>query len=149
MIKEFKKFVFKGNVMDLAVGVVIGSAFTAIVTSLVNNVIMPFVGVLTAGVNFKDIKIDLSPLAKALGNKIDKNAIPTLSIGLFINSIVQFFIVAITVFIFIKIINVSREKMEELANKKGKKEKVVKPEDIKLLEEIRDLLKEEKKSKKK
>lgn len=148
MIKEFKKFVFKGNVIDLAVGVVIGSAFTAIVNSLVNNVIMPFIGVLTAGVNFKDIKINLSPLARALGNKIDPNHIPAISIGLFINSIVEFFIIAITIFLFVKVINMSREKMEEITNKKEKKEKVVKPADVKLLEEIRDLLKEQKKAKK-
>jgi large conductance mechanosensitive channel len=148
MINEFKKFIFRGNVIDLAVGVIIGSAFTGIVNSLVNNVIMPFIGVLTAGVNFKDITINLTPLARALGNT---DATPKMPIGLFINSIVEFFIIAITIFLMVKAINVSRDKMEALAKKKGKKskeEEVKKPEDIVLLQEIRDLLKKNNKVKK-
>jgi large conductance mechanosensitive channel len=151
MIKEFKKFIFRGNVIDLAVGVVVGSAFTGIVNSLVNNVIMPFVGVLTAGVNFKDITIDLTPLAKALGVT---DTSPEMPIGLFINSIVEFFIIAIAIFIIVKAINISRDKMEEISKKKGKKkeeenkqEEVSKPEDILLLQEIRDLLKKNKSKK--
>ena len=152
MIKEFKKFVFRGNVMDLAVGVVIGAAFTSIVNSLVNNIIMPFVGVLTAGINFKDINIDLTPLAKALGNKnIPADGIP-LSIGLFVNAIVEFFIIAIAVFLMIKLVNTSREKLEKIAHKKeeeNKPSKPVKSDEVKLLEEIRNLLKENNKSKSK
>jgi large conductance mechanosensitive channel len=144
MIKEFKKFIFRGNVVDLAVGVVVGSAFTAIVNSLVNNIIMPFVGVLTAGVNFKDITIDLSGLSRALGNtKIPETGL-TISIGLFINAIVEFLIIAVAVFLFVKAINVSRDKMEEIIKKDEKKKAaapVVKSEEVKLLEEIRDLLK--------
>lgn len=152
MIKEFKKFIFRGNVVDLAVGVVVGSAFTAIVNSLVNNIIMPFVGVLTAGVNFKDITIDLTGLSKALGNtKIPETGL-TISIGLFINSIVEFLIIATAVFLFIKAINVSRDKMEELIKKDEKKKAaatpVVKSEEVKLLEEIRDLLKKKETKKK-
>ena len=152
MIKEFKKFVFRGNVMDLAVGVVIGAAFTSIVNSLVNNIIMPFVGVLTAGINFKDTNIDLTPLAKALGNKnIPADGIP-LSIGLFVNAIVEFFIIAIAVFLMIKLVNTSREKLEKITHKKeeeNKPSKPVKSDEVKLLEEIRNLLKENNKSKSK
>ena len=138
--------------MDLAVGVVIGAAFTSIVNSLVNNIIMPFVGVLTAGINFKDINIDLTPLAKALGNKnIPADGIP-LSIGLFVNAIVEFFIIAIAVFLMIKLVNTSREKLEKIAHKKeeeNKPSKPVKSDEVKLLEEIRNLLKENNKSKSK
>lgn len=149
MIKEFKKFIFRGNVMDLAVGVVVGSSFTAIVNSLVNNIIMPFIGVLTSGVNFKDITIDLSGLSKALGNtKIPETGL-TMSIGVFINSIVEFIIIAATIFLVVKAINVSREKMESLTKKEEEKEKkkevVIKSDEVKLLEEIRNLLKEKKK----
>ena len=145
MIKEFKKFILRGNVIDLAVGVVVGSSFTAIVNSLVTNIIMPFVGVLTAGVDFADIKIDLTAIAKALGN----NNIPEggiyISLGLFINSIIQFLIIAFTIFIFVKLFNKSKEKLEAIAKKEEKKkEEAKKSNEVLLLEEIRDLLKKSK-----
>ena len=147
MGEEFKKFILRGNVVDLSVGIVVGSAFTAIVNSLVNNVIMPFAGVLTAGVNFKDITIDLVPLANLLGN----NDIPEegiyMSIGLFINAIVEFLIIAVVIFIVVKAINIAREKLEKIAVKKEEvkeEPKVEKSEEVKLLEEIRNLLKKKK-----
>ena len=140
MLKEFKKFILRGNVIDLSVGIIIGGAFTGIVNSLVNNVIMPFLGVLTAGVNFKDIKIDLSGLAKALGNTVPEDGV-YMSIGLFINGVIEFLIMALVVFLLIKFIN----KLSTL-NKKEKEEKpVIKTDEVLLLEEI---LKEIKKSKK-
>lgn len=140
MLKEFKKFILRGNVIDLSVGIIIGGAFTGIVNSLVNNVIMPFLGVLTAGVNFKDIKIDLSGLAKALGNTVPEDGV-YMSIGLFINGVIEFLIMAVVVFLLIKFIN----KLSTL-NKKEKEEKpVIKTDEVLLLEEI---LKEIKKSKK-
>lgn len=143
MIKELKKFVFRGNVLDLAVGVVIGSAFTGIVNSLVNNIIMPFVGVLTAGINFIDIKINLSSISKLLGNK---NPDPTyMSIGLFINSIVEFLIIATTIFFVVKAINVGREKLDKLSKDKKKTEKPAESEEVKVLKEIKNLLKQSKK----
>ncbi|MDD4035855.1 MAG: large conductance mechanosensitive channel protein MscL [Bacilli bacterium] len=144
MLKEFKKFIVKGNAIDLAIGVVVGSAFTGIVNSLVNNIIMPFVGVLTAGVNFKDISINLTPLARFLGNEVIPNGGIHMSVGLFINSIVEFLIIALTLFIIVKAINVSREKMESIIKKEGKEETTSKEkektDEVKLLEEIRDLL---------
>jgi large conductance mechanosensitive channel len=145
MLKEFRDFIIKGNVIDLAIGIVIGSSFTGIVNSLVNNIIMPFIGVITAGVNFKDININLTPLAKILGNEVIPDGGINMSVGLFINSVVEFLIIALTLFIIIKAINISREKMESIIKKEDKKkEEVIKEEktaDVKLLEEIRDLLK--------
>ncbi len=140
MIKEFKKFIFKGNVVDLSIGVIIGGAFTGIVNSLVNNVIMPFLGVLTSGVNFKDIKIDLSGLSKALGNTVPEEGV-FMSIGLFINGVVEFLIMALVIFMFIKLIN----KVSKKNDKKEEEKPVVKPEDVVLLEKILKELKTQKK----
>ncbi len=141
MFKEFKKFILRGNVIDLSVGIIIGGAFTGIVNSLVNNVMMPFLGVLTAGVNFKDIKIDLSGLARALGNTVGEEGV-YMSIGLFINGVIEFLIMALVVFLLVKFIN----KLFTM-NKKEKEEAkpIVKTDEVLLLEEI---LKEMKKTKK-
>lgn len=146
MIKEFKKFISRGNVVDLSVGIIIGTAFTKIVNSIVNDMIMPLVGVLTAGVNFADIKINLVPIAKALGNKNIPAEGINMSLGLFINAVIEFLIIGFTVFLLIKFINKSKEKLEEIGSKKDKKkeEPVKKPDDILLLEEIRNILKKRK-----
>ncbi|WP_242225098.1 large conductance mechanosensitive channel protein MscL [Bacillus cereus group sp. BfR-BA-01380] len=125
MWDEFKKFALKGNVMDLAVGVVIGSAFGKIVSSLVTDVIMPLVGILLGG-------IDLTGLAYPVGKA-------TLKYGVFIQTIVDFFIIAFSIFLFIKLFNKLTFKKEE-----EKKEEVPAPtkEEV-LLTEIRDLLKQQ------
>ncbi len=117
MLKEFKSFISRGNVIDLAVGVVMGGAFSAIVTSLVNDIIMPFVGVLIGGIDFSQMTLKINDA--------------TINYGLFIQNIVNFLIIALSIFIFIKFIN-------KKANKK--KEEKIDPQ-IKLLEEIRDELK--------
>jgi len=124
MIEEFKKFILRGNVIDLSVGIIIGGTFTAIVNSLVNNVIMPFMGVLTAGVNFKDIKIDLSGLSRALGNGVPEEGV-YMSVGLFINAVIEFLIMALVVFLLIRFINKLSilHKKEEKNLKESKKEK--------------------------
>lgn len=140
MIQEFKKFIFRGNIVDLSIGIIIGGAFTGIVNSLVNNVIMPFFGVLTSGINFKDIKIDLSGLSKALGNTVPEEGV-YMSIGLFINGVVEFLIMALVVFIFIKIINKFKDKKEKVEEAKP----VEKAEDVILLEKILKELKTQKK----
>ena len=120
MIKEFKEFISRGNVVDMAVGVIMGSAFGKIVTSLVNDIIMPLVGVLIGGIDFTSLSF-----------KIQKAEV---KYGSFIQNIVDFLIVAICIFIFVKIINEFKE--EE------KVEKKVEPSsEEKLLTEIRDLLK--------
>lgn len=133
-VKEFKEFAIKGNVMDMAVGVIIGGAFGKIVTSLVNDVIMPIVSKITGGVNFTDLKIVLTPADEA--NKVAEVA---LAYGNFIQNVFDFLIIALCIFIMVKGINSLKKKEEE------KPEEPPKPsnEEI-LLTEIRDLLKDNK-----
>lgn len=126
-ISEFKKFISRGNVMDLAVGVIVGSAFTSIVTSLSNNILLPLIGVVIGGLNFKNLAVNFT----AWGNKV------TINYGLFIQSIVDFLITAFCVFLIVKILNKLFDKKEE----KKEEEPVKKSDEVKLLEEIRDLLK--------
>ena len=127
MAKEFKEFISKGNVIDLAVGVVIGSAFGKIVTSLVDNIIMPLVGLICGGINFASLHVKV------------KDAV--IYYGAFIQSVVDFLIIAFCIFMVIKFIN----KLNKKKNKEeAKEEAVVKSEEVQLLEEIRDLLKKRK-----
>lgn len=144
---EFKKFAFKGNVIDMAVGVVIGNVFGKIVTSLVNDIIMPPVGVLIGGVDFSDLKVVLK---EAVGD----TAAVTLNYGNFIQTIIDFLIVAFSIFICVKVINKARDlaskKEREAAEAKAEAEanananvnvNVPKaPTTEELLAEIRDLL---------
>ena len=105
MFKEFKKFALKGNVMDLAIGVIIGSAFGKIVTSLVNDIIMPPLGLLMGKVNFPDLFIQLSYEKGIKYTKLAEakaEAVPTLNYGLFLNNILDFIIVAFSIFIIVK-----------------------------------------------
>ncbi|TFF34662.1 large-conductance mechanosensitive channel protein MscL [Mucilaginibacter psychrotolerans] len=129
-VKEFKEFAVKGNVIDLAVGVIIGAAFGKIVTSLVSDVIMPPIGYITGGVDFADKKIVLTP-ADATA-KVTEVAI---HYGLFINAIIQFLIVALCIFVAVKAINSLKKKEEAApaAPPAPSKEEV-------LLAEIRDIL---------
>lgn len=123
-IEEFKKFAVKGNVIDLAVAVVIGAAFGKIVSSLVANIVMPLVGLMIGGINFKNLSF-------TVGDAV-------VEYGIFIQSVVDFLVIAFAIFIAVKVINTFNEKEE----KKGDEEKIVKPsEDILLLREIRDSLK--------
>lgn len=126
MFQEFKKFAVKGNVMDMAVGVIIGAAFGKIVSSFVNDIIMPPIGVLTGGVNF-------SKLAITLKKASDTSTAITLNYGSFINTTLDFLIISFSIFIMVKQINKFKKKEEA-------KEKPT-PEDILLLREIRDTLK--------
>lgn len=129
-VKEFKEFAMRGNVVDLAVGVVIGAAFGKIVTSLVADVIMPPIGYITGGVDFSDKKIILKPADPA--HKVLETAV---HYGNFINAIIQFLIIAFCIFLVVKAIN-SMKKQEEApapADPEPTKEEL-------LLTEIRDLL---------
>ena len=130
MLKEFREFAFKGNVIDLAVGVIIGGAFGKIVTSLVSDVLMPAIGIILGGVSFKDLKYVITP---AIGE------VPavTLNYGSFIQSIVDFFIIAISIFLFVKLISLTRKKEAEAAPPAPPAPAA----EVVLLEEIRDLLK--------
>lgn len=128
LIQEFKEFSVKGNMIDLAVGIIIGGAFGKIVTSLVNDVIMPPLGLLVGGVDFKD---KVWVLKDAVG---DIPAV-TMNWGLFVNNIVDFVIVTFAIFIVIKQINRLKKKEEKKVEEKNH------PTEIELLMEIRDSLK--------
>ena len=124
----------KGNVIDMAIGIVIGGAFGKIVTSLVNDLLMPCIGALIGGFDFTNLKLVLSK-AVMDGEEIVKPAV-TLNYGTFINEIVNFLIIAFCIFLIIKGINKMHKKKEEAPAAPAPK-----PEDVVLLEEIRDLLK--------
>lgn len=124
---EFKEFIARGNVVDLAVGVIIGSAFGKIVTSIVNDILMPIIGIIIGGIDFSGLSLKIG----------DAN----INYGMFIQNIIDFLIVAICIFFFVKII-------QKIVKKKEEKEEVVieevkKDEQTVLLEEIRDLLREQ------
>ena len=124
MWKEFKEFAFKGNVLDMAIGVIIGGAFSAIVTSLVNDIIMPLIGLLTGGVDFSTLSVALKDDA-------------VLTYGAFIQSIIDFLLIALSIFFFIKLISKLHKKKDE----EPIVEEVKAPTSEELLTEIRDLLK--------
>jgi len=121
MLKEFREFAVKGNVVDLAVGVIIGTAFNKIVSSLVADIVMPLVGVMIGGVHFE-------ALSARVGGAV-------IAYGKFIQSIVDFLIIAASVFVAVKVVNHMRRKEEK------EPQKAPPPRDVQLLEEIRDLLK--------
>jgi large conductance mechanosensitive channel len=105
MMKEFKEFAVKGNVIDLAVGVIIGAAFGKIVSSLVNDVIMPPIGKLTGGLNFSDLFYDLSGKGYATLAAAKEAGAPTLNYGIFIQAVIDFVIIAFAIFVMIKQVN--------------------------------------------
>ena len=129
-MSEFKTFISKGSVIDLAVGVMIGTAFTGIVNSLVKDVVMPFIGIFIGGLSFENLKYMITPA----GNGAEEAAI---YYGLFIQNAVNFLILAFIVFVSVKIIS-------KLRKKEDVEPEVAEPsEDVLLLREIRDLLKEQ------
>ncbi|MBP8989366.1 MAG: large conductance mechanosensitive channel protein MscL [Clostridia bacterium] len=136
MWKEFKQFIFRGNVIDLAVAVVIGSAFNAIVSSLVNQIIMPFVGFLIADINFAEMKLVLSEAV--IQNDVVIKPEVAIGYGLLIQAVLTFLIVSIVVFLIAKAFSKMQRKEEPKEPEK--------PADLVLLEEIRDLLKSSMKS---
>lgn len=136
MFQEFKKFAMRGNVIDLAVGVVIGTAFGAIVNSLVKDVIMPPIGWIMGGVNFSNFFWTIKgPVTTTLADAQKAGAV-TINYGVFINTIINFLIIAIALFILIRAIN--RLQTKPPANPADAPPP---PEDVVLLREIRDLLK--------
>jgi len=128
IFEDFKKFISRGNVIDMAVGVIIGTAFGKIVTSLVNDVLMPFIGAIGGGVDFSGLTLQIGD--------------STIKYGAFIQNIIDFLIVAICIFVLTKIIERFNKKKEEATQKVEEVVEVKKDEQIILLEEIRDLLKE-------
>lgn len=135
MLTEFKEFALRGNVVDMAVGIIIGAAFSTIVRSLVDDIIMPPIGVVTGGVDFSSIFIPLN------GQHYDSLAAarqagaPTVNIGLFINNVISFLIVAFVLFMAIKAMNRLRRKQEEEPASEPPPSR-----EVQLLEEIRDAL---------
>lgn len=135
MLKEFKEFMNKGNVVDLAVGIIIGGAFGKIVSSLVADVIMPPIGLVLGGINFTDIKIKLKDAVLDATGKTIHDPV-TLNIGNFIQSLVDFTIIAFAVFLMVKAINAMQRKKEAAPAPPAPPTK-----QEELLAEIRDLLK--------
>lgn len=129
---EFKEFISRGNVMDMAVGIIIGSAFTAIVTSLVNDIIMPIVSMICAGVNITELSVTVGTAE--------------LKYGAFLQAIVNFLIIALVVFTMIKTLNAASKRAAALVKKQEEEKQEEEPEpdpQLVLLEEIRDLLKKD------
>jgi large conductance mechanosensitive channel len=151
LLQEFKAFALKGNVVDMAVGVIIGGAFGKIVTSLVNDIIMPPIGVLMGGVDFKDLAVVIKEAEAEVLNEAGEvvtAAVPEVlwKYGAFVQQVVDFLIIAISVFVMIKLINKlssMRKKEEEAAVAEPAPEPEPTKEEV-LLAEIRDLLKEKK-----
>lgn len=124
IVQDFKEFAMRGNVIDLAVAVVIGTAFNQIVSSLVDNIIMPIAGIMLGGVSF-------ASLSATVGEA-------TITYGAFLQAVLDFLVIALTVFVVVKLINRFYKKEEA---KPEKEKSVAPPKDIQLLTEIRDLLK--------
>ncbi len=132
---EFKEFISKGNVMDLAVGMIIGAAFTAIVNSLVNDILMPLIGTILAGVNFDNL-VWVVPYGDN----------PTVNFGAFLSAIITFLVTAFCVFLIVKAVNGMMKKAQELKKKEEeekKEEPQEDPADVKLLKEMVAILKEQ------
>ena len=136
MLNEFKAFIAKGNVLDMAVGIIIGAAFTAIVGSLVSDIINPIIGMFIGGIDFSNYYFDLSMHGYNSLEEAKKAGAPLIMYGLFINAIIKFLIVAFVVFILVKNVN----KLKEKVVKGEAGAPISPPEDIVLLREIRDAL---------
>jgi large conductance mechanosensitive channel len=134
-MKDFKEFAMKGNVVDLAIAVVIGGAFGKIVTSLVNDIIMPLIGLLTGGINFSDKKVTLSPAVLDATGKVVKPA-NDLTYGVFIQAVIMFLLIAFSIFIVMRAFVKLQKKKEEVPAPPAEPSN-----EEKLLTEIRDLLK--------
>ena len=143
LVKEFKEFISKGNVMDMAVGVIIGGAFGKIVTSLVNDIIMPAIGSACSGVDFKDMKYVITAAELDAAGEVVTPEV-AINYGTFINTVIEFFIIAICIFLVITLIQKSSKKFKELLKKEEEEAAAEEPaepsEEVKLLTEIRDAL---------
>ena len=139
MLKEFKSFIMRGNVLDLAVAVIIGGAFGAIVSSFVNDILMPPIGLLLGGVDFSNLFIDLSGGGYTTLAAAQEAGAATLNYGLFLNTIINFLIVAFAIFLVLRAVKSAEARMarEEEAAPAAPPEP---SDEVKLLTEIRDLL---------
>ena len=141
VFKEFGDFIKRGNVIDLAVAVIIGGAFSSIVTSLVNDIIMPVISLITGGIDFTNLFVSLNGETYATLAEAQAAGASVLAYGSFIQAIINFLIIAFVIFMVVKAMN----KMMSLKKKKDEKEETpAKSDEVVLLEEIRDLLKKHK-----
>ncbi len=129
LIKEFKEFAIKGNMIDMAIGIIIGASFNAVINVLVKNIILPPLSLLSDGINFQEKKLILRE-ATDLASQV------SIDYGLFTETILDFLIVGFTIFIVLKFINKLQAKAEDVSD-----DSVTTPADIKLLSEIKELLK--------
>ena len=144
---EFKEFISRGNVLDMAVGVIIATAFGKITTSLVNDVFMPLIGWLIGEIDLSTLNITLSPEKLAEDGTVAKEAV-VIGIGTFVSAVIDFVLVALVIFIMIKAFNAAKDKAESLKKKEEEAAAAEEPapepsEEVKLLSEIRDLLKKD------
>jgi large conductance mechanosensitive channel len=135
MLKEFKEFALRGNVVDMAVGIIIGAAFSTIVKSLVDDIIMPPIGVVTGGVDFSNMFVALNGEHYDSLAQARQAGAPTMNFGLFINSVISFTIVAFVLFMVVKAMNQLRRKQEEDPASEPPPSR-----EVELLQEIRDAL---------
>jgi large conductance mechanosensitive channel len=133
-LREFREFAMKGNVVDMAVGIIIGAAFGKIITSLVNDVIMPPIGLITGSVDFSQLFVNLGDTVYPSLDAAVAAGAPVIKYGLFINNVLDFVIVAAAIFIVVRAMNRLRAKQEAAPPPEP-------PAEVKLLGEIRDLLK--------
>ena len=138
-LREFKEFAVRGNVVDLAVAVIIGGAFGKIVESLVKDIVMPVVGMLVGGVDFRHLYFNLGSQSYETLEAAEKAGAPIVKYGQFINTTIDFIIIAFAIFVAVKMIN----RLKRTEPPPPAPPPVVEPEDIKLLREIRDALKRE------
>ena len=147
LFKEFGDFIKRGNVIDLAVAVVVGGAFSSIVSSLVNDVIMPVISLLTGGIDFTNLFVALNGKTYATLAEAEAAGASVLAYGAFIQAIINFLIIAFVIFMVVKAMNAASEKASKLKKKDAKEEKPAPPaksDEVVLLEQIRDLLKKNK-----
>lgn len=141
MLKEFQDFIARGNVMDMAVGIIMGAAFTAIVNSMVGDLIMPIIGVLTSGVDFADKFIALDGQSYANLKAAQDAGVAVLTYGVFINAVINFLIISFVVFMLVKGVNKLKAAAEREAKEAEASAAPALPADVQVLMEIRDLLK--------
>ncbi len=134
-LNEFKKFISRGSVVDMAVGIIVGTAFTAIVNSLVKDILMPVIGLILGGVSFTDLKLVITAATEQTGEV-------AISWGTFIQRIIDFLIISFVVFVMVRSINTFRDRFEVKKEEETPAAPPAPPSDVVLLTEIRDLLKE-------
>ncbi len=136
LLNEFKKFAIKGNVVDMAIGIMIGTAFNSVVSSLIADIVMPPLGYFTGGITFSDYKVLLKPEVIGADGGVVTKAV-SINYGQFVQVLINFLIIALAMFLAVKVMNMIRERWANQEKEEGQSSP---PQDIVLLREIRDLL---------